>query len=83
MVLLVDAETWHIASVGFTTDAGRVRYGFADWRELDTGLVAPFDVRLERDGEVLETMTIIELSLPPELPGRVFEAQAPESQIQP
>lgn len=79
MVLLVDAETWHVARVGFTTDAGHVSYGFVDWREVDTGLVAPFDVSLERDGVQVERLVVSELSLPSELSETLFEGHGIEA----
>ncbi len=83
MTLLVEDVSWRIASVGFTTDGGHVRYLFADYRELDTGLVAPFDVALERDGERVETLAVQELSLPAELSGDLFTGTSPGPSILP
>mgnify|MGYP002632842428 CR=1 FL=1 len=72
MTLMVDGSSWQVASVGFTTDSGKVRYLFSDYRELDTGLVTPFHVALERNGALVESLTVEELSLPSELPDELF-----------
>ena len=63
MRLEVEALGWHPRSVSYATEAGEVRYHFADWRELDTGLVVPFEVELHRDGALVDRLVVDELSL--------------------
>ncbi|MED5370410.1 MAG: hypothetical protein VX899_05320 [Myxococcota bacterium] len=70
--LLIDAERWTITQVSFRSDAGDVRYNFSDWRELDTGLVVPFEVILSRDGTEIEHIRLIELSLLDALPEQIW-----------
>ena len=63
MELEVDAESWHVRGVRYTTDAGEVDYAFTDWREIDTGLVVPFEVELRRDGVLVDRLIVEELSV--------------------
>ncbi|HJN73660.1 MAG TPA: hypothetical protein QGF58_06965 [Myxococcota bacterium] len=63
MTVVLEAASWHVRSVSYSTDAGTVRYGFADWREIDTGLVLPFWMELHRDGVLVEGLVVEELSV--------------------
>ncbi len=70
--ILIDAERYTVAQVGFRSDAGAVSYHFEDWRELDTGLVVPFFVQLTRDGQQIEKVVVQELSLLDALPAQIW-----------
>lgn len=71
--VLVDNQTWLPARVVIRSDAGESKHLFADWRELDTGLVVPFDVRLERDGVPVSQLVVVDLQLSDALPAGTFE----------
>ncbi|MCB9745655.1 MAG: hypothetical protein H6740_23965 [Alphaproteobacteria bacterium] len=72
----VDVETWRPIEVSFSGEAGLVRYAFGDWREIDTGLVLPFELVTWRDGEVIERVKVRDLSLPAELEEGLFRVEA-------
>ncbi|MCP4804161.1 MAG: hypothetical protein GY913_20015 [Proteobacteria bacterium] len=59
----VAEEDWRIVEVVVRSDSGEAQHAFADWRELDTGLVVPFDVTLSRDGAVVSRLEVQELAL--------------------
>lgn len=62
--VLIDGETWYPVEVTSTSDAGLVRVRFADWRALDAGVIVPFEVTMERDGQVIEVLKVLELEAP-------------------
>ncbi|MCB9763145.1 MAG: hypothetical protein H6739_25435 [Alphaproteobacteria bacterium] len=70
--VVVSAEDWRPAEVSYTNDAGVVRYRYRDWRELDTGLVVPFEAIMERDGEQIEALRVRELAIEQHLPDALF-----------
>lgn len=61
--LHVDEATWRPSQIRMTSDGGTWTQSFADWRELDVGLVVPFEVVVQRDGAQVESIRVDELSL--------------------
>ncbi|MCB9793348.1 MAG: hypothetical protein H6741_11565 [Alphaproteobacteria bacterium] len=74
----VDSSTWHPVEVSLDSGAGLVRYHYRDWREIDTGLVMPFEVEMQRDGAVIERVRVTEISLLGEVEAALFTAPAAE-----
>jgi len=67
MRLEIEGQAWHPVAVRHASEAGEVRYVFADWREIDTGLVLPFEVELHRDGVLVDRLTVADIAVLKEL----------------
>jgi hypothetical protein len=61
--LHIDEATWRPTRIRMTSDGGTWTQSFSDWRELDVGLVVPFEVSVQRDGTQVESIRVAELSL--------------------
>ena len=67
-----DATTRRLSWVVWSAERGAVTFRYGEYREVAEGLVAPFDVVIERDGELIEEIRVSELSLGPPLDGGLF-----------
>lgn len=63
--LAVDLTDWTVARTVVQTASGAVMTTFDDWREVDTGVVIPFRLRVTHDGAFQEEIRVIELDLSP------------------
>ena len=75
--MLIDGSTWQPIEVSSTSDAGLVRVRFSDWRTLDSGIVIPFERSMERGGEDVEGIRVLELSSPAPVSASRFDPSAP------
>lgn len=75
--VLIDGRSWQPIEVSSTSDAGLVRVRFSDWRTLDSGIVVPFELSMERDGENVEVIRVLELSSPATVSASRFDPSIP------
>lgn len=68
-----DAETHTLRRVTWSSEAGALTFIYDDYRKLDRRLVVPFRARIERDGQLVEEVQVLELLLDQPLDPAVFK----------
>jgi hypothetical protein len=67
-----DTEGRHLVWVAWQAESGLVTFSYADYRTLGEDLVVPFQTRIERDGTLVEEISIASLELDGVLEPRLF-----------
>lgn len=73
-----DAEQQRLAWVVWVAESGEVTFRYTDYRTLGEDLVVPFKTRIERDGALVEEISVASLELDPELEARLFTGRDQE-----
>lgn len=73
-----DAEQQRLVWVVWAAESGEVTFRYTDYRTLGEDLVVPFKTRIERDGALVEEISVALLELDPELEARLFVGSAQE-----
>ena len=68
-----DAEG-RLAWVTWSAEKGDITFRYGDYRAVAEGVIAPFQVRIEQDGVLIEEIRVTELSLEPALEVALFQA---------
>lgn len=68
-----DAETHTLRRVTWSSEAGALTFIYDDYRKLDRRLVVPFRARIERDGQLVEEVQVLELLLDQPLDPALFK----------
>ncbi len=69
---LFEQETGRLTQVTWVTRGGRVTFIYADYRLVADDVVVPFSVRVERNGGMVEAITIGEFKINPKLARSLF-----------
>ncbi|MEC9388972.1 MAG: hypothetical protein VX944_02770 [Myxococcota bacterium] len=69
---LFEETTGLLSRVTWVTRGGRVTFEFRDYRTVTEGVVLPFQVRVERNGGLVEEVTVEALEINPALSNELF-----------
>ena len=69
-----DVRQRHLRQVTWSSARGDITFTYSDYQELEKGLVVPFSTRIERDGALVEEITVSGFELNPELDDALFAA---------
>lgn len=69
--------TGRLSRVIWAAEKGDMTFQYGDYRVVAEGVVAPFRVRIEQDGELIEEIQVSELSLEPPLEVALFQGPRP------
>ncbi len=70
--LRVDLETWRVSGLEVVDETGRSSWILSDWREISASLVLPFELERRIEGDIVERLRVLELSLDPVLEAGLF-----------
>ena len=69
---LFEESTGLLSQVTWVTRGGRVTFEFQDYKTVTDGVVLPFQVRVERNGGLVEEVTVEALEINPALSSELF-----------
>ena len=69
-----DVDQRLLRRVTWTSERGDITFTYGEYQELDKDLIVPFHTRIERDGELLEEITVSTFEINPVLDDGLFHA---------
>ena len=69
-----DPEQHTLSRVTWRAEAGQITFRYDDYRRVDKHLILPFHARVERDGQLVEEVSVESLDLDQPLDATLFDA---------